>query len=156
MDAYTAGEESFWTGQLNGGDYVVAFLNTGPLTANMSATMDDVFVDKITTGSNAPVPQLTQTWDVYDLWANRMSDEAAQAIISANSTLSDTNSTTAYNSTQTSYGNGVTANSTALLGAKTTTFAPKGTLSATVPSHGIVVYRLRSQGSGGKRKRDEL
>ena len=166
VDAYTAGETSFWTGQLNGGDYVAAFVNSGPATATMSATMNDIFIDHVTTGSNAPVPQLMQTWDVYDLWANRMSDASAQAIIAGNMTLAtnatDSSNATStlpvqtYNATATSYADGLAANDTALLGVKVSTLVPMGTLMAQVPSHGVVVYRLRSQGGAGLRKRDEL
>lgn len=166
VDAYTAGETSFWTVQLTGGDYAVAFVNAGPAKTTMIATMNDIFVDLVTTGNNAPVPQLMQTWDVYDLWLNRMSNATAQAIISGNMTLatnatSMSNSTSSlplqtYNSTLISYADGLQANNTALLGVKTTTIAPMGSLSATVPSHGTVVYRLRSRGGSGMRKRDEL
>lgn len=166
VDAYTAGTTQFWTCQLDGGDYAVAFVNAGPVSTIMSASMEDVFVDLITTGNNAPVPQLSQTWDVYDLWANRMSDDAAQAIITGNMTLatnttSEANSTTTlpvqtYNSSAMSYGDGLKANNAALLGVKTSTLAPMGTLSASVPRHGTVVYRLRSQGMSRMRKRDEL
>ncbi|CAF9938740.1 MAG: hypothetical protein ALECFALPRED_007831 [Alectoria fallacina] len=170
VDAYTAGETSFWTGELMNGDYVVAFLNGGPTTTAMTATMNDVFIDLVTTGSNAPVPQLQQTYDVYDLWANRMSNATAQAIVTGNLTM-ETNSTNStseasanstlplqtYNATQLSYTDGLNANNTALFGVKVKTMAPMGTLSAMVPSHGVAVYRLRSQGSGsGMRKRDEL
>lgn len=170
VDAYTAGETSFWTGELMNGDYVVAFVNGGPTATAMTATMNDVFVDLITTGSNAPVPQLQQTYDVYDLWANRMSNATAQAIISGNFTM-ETNSTNTtseasvnstlpmqtYNATQLSYTDGLNANNVALFGAKVKTMAPMGTLIATVPSHGVAVYRLRSQGgASGMRKRDEL
>ena len=167
VDAYTAGETSFWTGELMNGDYVVAFVNGGPKATTLTATMNDVFIDLVTTGSNAPVPQLQQTYDVYDLWANRMSDTTAQAIISGNFTNS-TNTTSeasanstlprqTYNATQLSYKDGLDANNTALFGVKVTTMAPMGTLSASVPSHGVAVYRLRSQGGGsGMRKRDEL
>ena len=171
VDAYTSGETSFWTGELMNGDYVVAFVNGGPKATTMTATMNDVFIDLITTGSNAPVPQLKQTYDVYDLWANRMSTATAQAIISGNFTM-QTNSTDTtseasanstsliqtYNATQISYKDGLNANNTALFGVKVKTMAPPmGTLSATVPSHGVAVYRLRSQGGGsGMRKRDEL
>lgn len=166
VDAYTTGETSFWTVQLDGGDYAVAFVNAGPTSTSMTATMNDVFIDLITTGNNAPVPQLTQTWDVYDLWANRMSNATAEAIISGNMTMatnatSESNSTSTlpiqtYNSTLLNYAAGLKANNTALLGLKTSTLAPMGTLSATVPRHGTVVYRLRSHGKGATRKRDEL
>lgn len=166
VDAYTAYETSFWTVQLDDGDYAVAFVNAGPTSTTLTATMNDVFIDLVTTGSNAPVPQLSQTWDVYDLWANRMSNATAQGIIAGNMTIAtnataEANATSSlplqtYNSTALSYKDGLMANNTALLGVKTSTLAPMGMLSAEVPSHGTVVYRLRSQGMGAMRKRDEL
>ena len=36
---------------------------------------------KVTTGSNKPVAMLSQSWAVYDLWANRMDDATAQGIL---------------------------------------------------------------------------
>lgn len=167
VDAYTAGETSFWTGELDNGDYVVAFVNGGPSTITMTANMNDVFIDLITTGSNAPVPQLMQSYDVYDLWANRMSNTTAQAIICGNVTATMTNNATGeadanltmpfqrYNSTQLSYADGLNDNNMALFGVKTTTMAPMGMLSATVNSHGVAVYRLRPNGRNSMRKRDE-
>lgn len=167
-DAYTAGECSFWTGQLANGDYVAAFVNGASSPATLSASMSDIFIDLITTGSNAPVPQLSQTWDVYDLWANRMSNATAQAIILGNLTLPTnatnySNSTSfipvqTYNATATSYADGLAANETALFGVKVAELAPGGMVQAEVAAHGVVVYRLRSQGggSGMRRKRDEL
>ena len=166
VDAYTAGLTEFWTRMLDNGDFAVAFVNSGPSPTTMTATMNDVFVDLVTTGNNAPVPQLSQTWDVYDLWANRMSNATAQAIISGNMTMatnatSEANSTSSlplqtYNSTATTYKDGLKANATALYGVQVSTLAPMGTLSANVPTHGTVVYRLKSQGSAAMRKRDEL
>ncbi len=166
-DTYTAGEASFWTGQLANGDYVAAFVNGASSPTMLSASMSDIFIDLITTGSNAPVPQIAQTWDVYDLWANRMSNATAQAIIMGNYTLptnasSMSNSTSTspvqtYNATAMSYAEGLTGNETALFGVKTAQLVPGGTVQAQVPAHGVVVYRLRSQGGGsGMKKRDEL
>ncbi len=161
-DLYSANTTSFWTGKLNGGDQVVAFVNAGPGATSMIASMEDVFVDLVTTGSSAPVPQLMQTWDVYDLWANRMSDVAAQAFINGTATgngtmaFNTTMSATTFNSTEMSYAKGLAANNTALLGLKTMTIAAMGTMQVQVPSHGVAAYRLRSQGGGMMQKRDEL
>ena len=166
-DTYTAGEASFWTGQLANGDYVAAFVNGASSPTMLSASMSDIFIDLITTGSNAPVPQMAQTWDVYDLWTNRMSNATAQAIIMGNYTLptnasSMSNSTSTspvqtYNATAMSYAEGLAGNETALFGVKTAELVPGGTVQAQVPGHGVVVYRLRSQGGGsGMKKRDEL
>ena len=62
-----------------------------------------------------------------------------------------------YNATAMSYAEGLAANEIALFGVKTAELVPGGTVQAMVPAHGVVVYRLRSQGGGGgMRKRDEL
>lgn len=162
-DLYSAGETSFWTGQLSGGDYVVAFVNAGPKALTMTASMTDIFIDAVTTGSSAPVPQLAQTWDVYDLWANRMDPATASAIINGSAAAVASNSTSMnathsmlYNSTAMSYADGLAKNHTALLGAKTTPLTPGGMLTAMVPAHGVGAFRLRSQGGAAMRRRDEL
>ena len=175
-DLYTAGEMSFWTGQLNGGDYVVAFVNGAETQQSMSATMDDIFVDLVTTGSNAPVPQLMETWDVYDIWGYRMDNATASGIINGtgkgmisqvlgtNATMNSTRfagvetMNMRFNATTMSYADAATANMTAVLGKKISLLAPGGTLSAQVPRHGVAIYRLRSQGKPkmGRRRRDEL
>ena len=159
---YTKGETYFWTGALNGGDYVAAFVNAGSSEMGMSASMNDIFIDKVTTGSSKPVTLLGQNWDVYDLWGNRLGEETAKAIIAGNGTMGmGVNGTaisddpTRYNATETSYEEGLKMNSTALLGKKVGVLNAGGTLEAMVPSHGVKAYRLRSQGPA-KRKRDEL
>ena len=176
-DLYSVGDTSFWTGQLNGGDYVVAFVNGAGSTQALSASMQDVFVDLVYTGSNAPVPQLQQTWDVYDIWGYRMDNATAAGIINGtqakagmvaqvpgmNATVNSTslagNATMEmrFNATAMSYADAATANVTAVLGKKVSSLAPGGNLMATVPSHGVAMYRLRSQGKPKTmRKRDEL
>lgn len=97
-----------------------------------------------------------------------MSNATAQAIIMGNYTLPTnasamSNSTSmaplqTYNATAMSYADGLAANETALFGVKVTELSPGGMVKAEVAGHGVVVYRLRSQGggSGMRRKRDEL
>ncbi|KAF2122454.1 glycoside hydrolase superfamily [Lophiotrema nucula] len=101
-------------------------------------------------------PELSTTWDVYDLWANRMSEAEAQAIIDGNSTMSYNATATRYNATTMSYADGMTNNATALYGTQNDTLAPSGTFSADVARHSVGVYRLRAQASDSLRKRDEL
>lgn len=155
------------------GDFVIAFLNAGPTTQPMSATMNDIFVDQVTTGSSAPVPHLSVSWDVHDLWANRMPDNIASAIL--NGTFNNTSGANTdmlngtavpvsyfYNSTHSSYEEGLGANNTALLGKKVGVLNPGGEVSASVAGHGVEAYRLRSQtmipsaSKMRRRKRDEL
>jgi alpha-galactosidase len=92
---------------------------------------------------------------VYDLWANRMSETEAAAIL--NGTIGDipANSTTRFNATQMSYMDGVKSGHAALMGKQVGTLLPSGTFSAEIARHSVGVYRFRSRGSGSKDK-DEL
>ena len=160
-DEYGEGEISLWVGELSGGDYVVAFVNAGNEARMMNASLREIFFDESSTSTSGPAPQMMQSWDVYDLWANRMDNATANAIINGNATINGTvmdsaNSTMKYNSTETSYANGLAMNNAALLGSKTTTIAPMGTLVAMVARHGVGFYRIRSSGSGGIRVKEEL
>ena len=159
-DAYGQGSISLWGGPLSGGDWVVALVNAGNEALTMNASLADIFVLQSTTNGAGLAPQTKQAWEVYDLWGNRMSNATAQAFLNGNATMSEAvtisaNSTSRYNATQTSYEHGLGKNDAALLGAHISTIAPMGTLSAEVERHGIRLFRLRSSGSG-MRKRDEL
>jgi alpha-galactosidase len=149
------GEISLWTRTMANGDTVIALLNAANSTMSMNATMNDIFFDQRTAGAYQAPPELSQTWDVYDLWANRMSEEEAAAVINGTTALSG-NSTTRYNATATSYADGIKANSTALMGVHVGSIAPSGTFSAKIARHSVGVYRLRSQGTSRVIKRDEL
>lgn len=148
LDDYSQGEINLWVGDLSGGDYIVALLNAGNKTLTMNASLSDIFLDKSPSGT---APETMQTWDVYDLWTNRMDNAAAAEIISGDSIVLDANnSITRFNSTEMSYAKGLAANHPALLGAKTTSIPPKGTLTAEVPRHGIGLFRIRSRGDAEK------
>lgn len=156
-DEYGQGEISLWTRVLDNGDTVIALLNAGNSSRTMNATIDDIFLDQRTAGAYKAPPELSETWDVYDLWGNRMSNEDAQAILNGgNGTASNATRTEPYNATATSYANGLKNNATALYGTRVGTIAPSGTFSAEIARHSVGVYRLRSQGSASLRKRDEL
>ena len=157
LDDYGQGEISLWTGSLSGGDYVVALVNAGNVSLYMNASLTDIFFDKSSTSSKGPAAEISQTWDAYDLWQNRMDDGTALAILNGNATSNGTAGTNSarYNSTLLSYADGLSQNHPALLGAKVATIQPKGALEVEVPRHGIRLYRIRSVG-GGTRKRDEL
>lgn len=165
LDTYNQGEISLWTGKLTGGDYIVALVNAGNVSLVLNASLTDIFFDKSSTGSSGPAAEITQTWEVYDLWANRLDHDTALVIISGNHTLtsaagnstSDRNATetSRYNSTELSYADGLAAGHAALLGAKIGAISPRGTLQAHIPRHGIGLYRIRP-GGGGAKKRDEL
>lgn len=155
-----------WSGSLKsttGGaesDMVVLLINGNNSTTVMNATLADIFVDN---GPAGTAPQVKMAWEVRDLWANRMSNEEAKAIIDASSAVGNAttgyNATTVgagrYNATQTSYAEGLAMNSTLLLGNVTTTVQPSGTITATVDPHGVAMFRLRAAPTG-MIKRDEL
>ena len=155
-DQYGRGEISLWTGGLDNGDQVVALLNAGNTDMTMNATLQDIFIDGGT-------QYYSQAWDVYDLWATRMSNASAQALINGtsltDSTLNGTqalsNSTGFYNATQMSYAKGLAANDTRLFGTMIGTVQAQGMLSAPISRHGIGLYRLRANPMAS-RKRDEL
>ena len=142
---------SFWTGNLNGGDQVVAFLNAGPFPAKLTATYAEIFVDKVTTGSSKPVPMLAQSWEVYDLWGNRMDNATANAVLKGNVTVAEEKGLW-WNATNMRYADGVKANYSAVLGKKVGELGPGRTLDAVVEAHGVMAYRLRSLGVVGGTK----
>lgn len=127
---------------------VVLLINGNSDTTVMNATLADIFSDS---GPSGTARQVKMSWEVRDLWANRMSEEQAQAIIStSSSTGNDTgyNATTIeawrYNATKTNYAEGLAQNDPILLGSITTTVQPSGTVVATVDPHGAAMFRLRA------------
>ena len=176
IDGNAGSGTQLWSGNLKGtvnedyNDYVVLLIN-GENTANvMNATLEDIFYDN---GPRGHAPQVDMSWDVRDLWAGRMSNETAQAIIDASALASNAtygyNSTAIsgdgqnttntinrrYNATTTSYADGLAANNSLLLGSVVTTVHPSGTITASVDRHGAAMFRLRAVPTE-VRKRDEL
>ncbi|PMD64842.1 glycoside hydrolase family 27 protein [Hyaloscypha bicolor E] len=165
-DAYGGSALQLWSGSLKsttGGQYndmVVLLINGANETMVMNATLADIFVDS---GAAGTARQVKISWEARDLWANRMSEAEAQAIIDASSATGNaTNGYNAtmvgsgrYNATKTSYAQGLKNNDTLLLGNVTTTVGPSGTVTATVERHGAALFRLRALPTGVK-KRDEL
>lgn len=156
-DIYGQGEISLWTRTLKNGDRVIALLNGGNSTRTMNATLTDIFLDEATAGTYVPAAELEESWDVYDLWANRMSNTEAAALINGTAPIitSTANSTTRYNATALSWVEGLNQTHAALFGVKVGSIAPRGTWTAEVARHGVGLFRLRKVG-GAKRKRDEL
>jgi len=156
-----------WSGNLKsttGGDYsdmVVLLVNGNNVETVMNATLADIFIDS---GSSGTAEQVKMSWEVRDLWANRMSNDEASAIISASSATNNIttgyNATTVgvsrYNASSMSYEEGLKANSSLLLGNVTTTVRPSGTVVATVSPHGAALFRLRALPTAAGMKRDEL
>lgn len=162
-DVYGQGEIQMWSGNLYGGDAVVVLLNAGNKQREMNATLDDIFWDN---GASL-APQASQTWDIYDLWANRMDNSTAEQIIRGANQTEQYNSTSVddvssigqqfrYNATEMGgYGPGLAKNMTILLGKKIGSVGPHGKLTATVARHGVRMFRLRLS-QDGSHKREEL
>lgn len=149
-------ETQLWSRPLDNGDMAVALINGANSSMRMSASLADIFLEQRLSGTSKPLPQLSMAWDVHDLWKNRMSDGEAMSLIAGNASMVAANSTTRYNATATSFADGIKMNATALMGAKVSTLAPSGTLSADVASHSIGLFRLRPQAQTGMTKRLEL
>lgn len=155
VDEYGLGSLQMWSGSLQSttdsgyDDMVVVLVNGNNSTTTMTATLADIFVDSGTYGT---APQVDLSWEVRDLWAYRMTDEEAQALIdAANATefsgsgLAASNATSKlYNATRTPYADGLAAEQELLLGKVVGTVAPKGAVSANVERHGAAMFRLRA------------
>lgn len=153
-DQYGQGEISMWSGQLAGGDQLVVLLNAGNSSRRMNATLRDIFYDY---GSEGTAPEIQESWDIHDLWANRMDTTTAKGLIDGNVTSVQGANVTEYyyNATKTSYADGLAANDTLLLGKVVGTVSANSAISTMVPRHGVAMMRLRMR-AGGMRKRDEL
>ncbi|CAI4880371.1 AHL_G0017750.mRNA.1.CDS.1 [Saccharomyces cerevisiae] len=123
-----------WSGPLDNGDQVVALLNGGSVARPMNTTLEEIFFD-----SNLGSKELTSTWDIYDLWANRVDNSTASAILEQNKAATGI----LYNATEQSYKDGLSKNDTRLFGQKIGSLSPNAILNTTVPAHGIAFYRLR-------------
>lgn len=152
-DSNGQGEISMWSGSLAQGDYILVLLNAANSSMSMNATLADIFEDN----GGAQAPEAQESWDLYDLWANRMPNATANMILNANSTMAATNVTQYYwNATETSFADGIAANNTLLMGSLVGSVEALGTVTADVPRHGVMAYRMRSRGASSTRKRDEL
>lgn len=149
------GEISLWTRTLANGDRVVALLNAANVTRSMNVTIDEVFFDERTAGAYRAPPELAQTWDVFDLWAHRMNETEAGAVLDGSAGEVPANSTSRFNATRVSYAEGVEQGHPALWGSKVGELKPSGTFGAEIARHSVGVYRLRSR-ENALRKRDEL
>lgn len=165
IDEWGIASIQLWSGDLlsttdtDYNDVVVVLVNGNNSTSTLNATLADIFVDS---GTGGTAPQVSLSWEVRDLWAYRLTDEEAQAVIdAANATASSdvaasTNPTNVYNATAVSYAEGLEAKDELLLGKVTTTVEPQGTLTAEIERHGAALFRLRAVPTAAVRKRTEL
>jgi alpha-galactosidase len=157
-DKYGIGEIQVWSGSLSGGDQVLILLNVAGEDQTISASLEEIFLHD---GPEGSAPQVSESWEVYDLWANRMDDALAKKILDADAKKAAALLTEAkwYNSTEKSYKDGLQSRDERLMGKKMLTIPAYGTFSAEIKSHSVGMFRLKSVGSGGKRKvhaREEL
>ncbi|KAF2670247.1 glycoside hydrolase [Microthyrium microscopicum] len=155
-DEYGIGEIALWTRTMDNGDSVVALVNAGNASRSMNATAKDLFIDQGTSGTYTVAAELSEEFDIYDLWANRMGEAEAGQILNGTAEVVAMNSTTRYNSTRVSYADGLKANATALFGKKIGRLSAGGTLTATVDRRSLGLFRLRKVEGNKLRKRDEL
>ena len=133
------------------------FFNAGSKDRSMNASLAEIFWGDAPRGT---APQVKQSWDIYDLWANRMSNTSAFAIINrtaSNSTINGLGSVniTALGGAKEVFAPVPPSNSTALMGSKIGVVEAQGTLTAQVKAHGVAMLRLRAQPTTAMR-RDEL
>lgn len=159
-DEYGIGETHVWSGHLAHGDQVVIFLNAANEDLTMSTTLAEIFVRD---GPGGSAPQVKQEWDVYDLWANRMSEQDAQSVLDAQDESARAKVFAKldwYNATALPYAEGLEKRDPRLMGKKVGTIPVEGSLEAEVPRHGARVFRLRTvNGDTAKRRmavKDEL
>lgn len=157
VDEWGQCELALWIRGLSNGDTVIALINGANSSTTMTANLTDIFFGNAHAGTSKPPPQLSTTWDVYDLWANRMTNVEAASVLNGTAPMitSSSNSTTRYNSTLMSYADGLKANSPALFGGLVGQIMPSpGNWTVTLDRHSVGLYRLRPATT--LRKRDEL
>lgn len=143
-DKFHIGETQVWSGRLSHGDQIVILLNAANTDLTLQAPLSEIFVRD---GPGGSAPQVQMEWEVYDLWADRMSEEAAQSVLDAKDETSRVQvfeKLNWYNATALPYDQGLAQQDPRLLGVKIGTVAPGGILEAEVPRHAAKVYRLRS------------
>jgi len=144
-DEYGMGEAQVWSGHLASGDQVVIFLNAADEDLDLEASLIEIFYHE---GPNGHAAQVKETWNVYDLWGDRMDDGLAQRILSASSS-SEANKLLKkanwYNSTEIPYSQGLKDLDSRLLGKKVQTIRPGGSLKVTVRRHSAEMFRLISE-----------
>lgn len=143
-DHFGGGEIQMWAGSLAQGNYVVVLVNGANKPMQLNATLADIFTDE----GGATSSEAKSTWDMYDLWANRMPNATASTILSANSTANVADvGRYWYNATATSFQKGIMANDSLLMGSHCGEVGTLGTITAMVPRHGVAAYRLRPKGA---------
>lgn len=157
-DKYGMGETQVWSGPLYGGDQVVVLLNAANEDMSIETDLEDIFVSE---GPGGNSEQCSETWDVHDLWSDRMELGVAEEVLKANEkeARSLLRKVDWYNATKTPYRKGLDADDERLMGQKVGQLSPAGRLEYVVPRHSARMFRLRSTNGAAKRYgiyKDEL
>jgi alpha-galactosidase len=143
-DRYGIGETHVWSGPLSHGDQVVILLNMANEKQTISVPLEEIFVRD---GAGGIAPQNYHDWDVYDLWAGRMSDKDARSILDAADQSAREQlfrQLNWYNSTKIPYSEGLRKRDPRLMGKKVSVIPAQGILEADVSRHAARVFRLRN------------
>lgn len=142
-DEWGMGETHVWAGQLQNGDQAVILLNFGGEDREISVSLAEIFIPY---GPGGSAPHVKYDWAIHDLWANRMPEETAEALLAAKkeadreAILKKANW---YNATETPYAKGLAKGDERLFGEKIGVVEAGGVLKADVKSHAAQVFRLR-------------
>ena len=149
-DEYGVGETHVWSGKLKNGDQVVIFLNAAGEELEITAPLSEIFVSE---GPGGSAPHVKQTWDVYDLWADRMSDADATDILAAKDVKAKAKvlkKLNWFNETETSYKVALEKGDERLFGKKVGVVEANGAWTVKVERHAAKVYRFRRPSIEGK------
>lgn len=137
-DKYGQGEIQIWSGPLYPSDYLVVLLNAADEELTITTDLNEIFVHE---GPEGSAPQAKQEFEVYDLWADRMSDKQAKMILDGDTEKFQQGW---YNTTEKSYKEGLIDGDKRLLGQRVGSISPKSPeLSVKIPRHSLKMYRLR-------------
>jgi len=141
-DKYGISEIHVWSGPLYGGDQLVVFLNVCGEDREVSASLAEIFFHD---GPEGSAPQVKDTWEIYDLWGNRMDATVAKKILdaSADDAGKILREIGWYNSTALPYEEGLKKRDPRLLGKKIGGVVSNGgTMSTRVKMHSVEIFRL--------------
>lgn len=142
-DEWGVGELHIWAGHLANGDQVVILLNAGGQDTDMSVSLAEIFIPF---GPGGSAPHVKFDWAIHDLWAHRMPQDTAEALLAARE-ASERNAILKhadwYNATEMPYAEGLAREDPRLFGEKIGVVEAGGVLSARVKRHAAEVYRLR-------------
>lgn len=143
QDEWGVGETHVWSGYLQNGDEVVILLNAGGEDIKMNVSLAEIFIPF---GPGGSAPHCQYDWAIHDLWAHRMAEETAQAVLAAKTQAGREavlKSANWYNATETPYAQGLAQDDPRLFGERIGVVEAGGMLTADVQKHAARVFRLR-------------